>query len=238
MIITRSSLTFFLAAFVGLQVCVAVAQESVGHRFAPLDSKSLDIHDRADRAYSQTDYERAFLIYRNELAEMGDKYGQYMVGYLYLTGKGIEKDWVAASAWYRLAAERGNSQFISASDRVWLSLDSLQQSRSDELFIRLRKKYGDLALVMKATRDDWKFLRSRTGSRLGGSASPVIIIDPRNAKRSVMEEDYYGPIENRISARLKFVGVYTGIDVDVDDPRRFDLAGLEKQVDEFLDELN
>jgi hypothetical protein len=234
----RGTQTFVLAALVCLQVSIAVAQEPAGHRVVPLDPKGLEVHDHADRVYRQTDYERAFVIYRNELAEMGDKYGQYMVGYMYLTGKGVEEDWVAASAWYRLAAERGNDQLLAVSDKLWLSLDAEQQAQSDERFLQLRKKFGDLALVMKATRDDCNLLRSRTGSRLGNSTSALTVIDPNNATASGLEEDYYGPIEDRVLERLKFVALYTGIEIVVDDPRRFDMAGLERQVDEFLDELN
>jgi hypothetical protein len=233
-----SSLTFFAAVLLCLQAALAVAQEPVGHRAVPLDSKRLEVHDRADRTYRQTDYKRAFDIYRNELAEMGDKYGQYMVGYMYLTGKGIEKDRIVASAWFRLAAERGGDQVTAMSDKLWLSLNPSQQSQSDELFVTLRKQFGDLALVMKATRDDRDKLRARTGSRLGISTSALLIIDPNDPSASSLEDDYYGPIEDRVLDRLQFIALYTGIEIIVDDPRRFDMAGLERQVDEFLDELN
>jgi len=233
-----SSLTFFLAVLVCLQVSSALAQEPLGHRAVPIDAKRQEIHDRADWLYRQADYRQAFLIYRNELAEMGDKYGQYMVGYMYLAGKGVEQDRIAASAWFRLAAERGGDQVVAVSDKLWLGLDTSQQSQSDELFVNLRKRYGDLALVMKAARDDCDLLRSRTGSRLGNSTSALMVIDPNDAAASPLEEDYYGRIEDRVRSRLKFVALYTGIEIEVDDPRRFDMASLDKQVDEFLNELN
>ena len=233
----RSRLTFYSAILVCLQVSLAAAQVPVGHPSVPLDVKRLEVQDHANRVYERSDYKRAFFIYSNELAKLGDKYGQYMVGYMYLTGKGVEQDTLAASAWYRLAAERGVGQFIAVSDRLWLGLDVSQQARSDELFVQLRKRYGDLALVMKAARDDYDVLRSRTGSRLGNNSSPLTIIDPNSALTSSQGADFYGKIEKRIQARLNFVALYTGIEVDIDNPRTFSMTSLEKQVDEFLDEL-
>ena len=234
----RSKLTFYLAILLCLQASLAAAQGSVGYRSVPVDLNRLEVQDHADRVYERADFKRAFFIYRNELAELGDKYGQYMVGYMYLTGNGVEADRVAASAWYRLAAERGVEQFITVSDRLWLSFDASQQSQSDELFVQLRKRYGDLALVMKAVKDDYFLLRSRTGSRLGGISSPLTIIDPNDVSASRLGADYYGQIEKRIQTRLRFVALYTGIEIDIDDPRTFNITRLEKQVDEYLDELD
>lgn len=234
----RSKLTNYLAILLCLQVSLAAAQEPVGHRGVPLDLKRLEVQDHANRVYERSDYERAFFIYRNELAKLGDKYGQYMVGYMYLTSKGVEEDRVAASAWYRLASERGVEQFIAVSDGLWLSLSASQQTQSDQLFVQLRKRYGDLALVMKAVRDDYDVLRSRTGSRLGSNSSALTVIDPNNASAPSLGADYYGRIEKRIQVRLNFVALYTGIEIDIDNPRTFNMTSLEKQVDEYLDELD
>ena len=234
----RESLIFLFAVLMCLQVSLAVAQGSVGHRGVPIGAERLDVQDRADRVYERSDYDRAFLIYRNELAQMGDKYGQYMVGYMYLTGKGVEADSIAASAWYRLAAERGGSQYVAVSDGLWLQLDAAQQSQSDEQFVKLRKQFSDLAIVMKAIRADRDLLRSRTGSRLGGKSSALQIIDPNDTGAVMLEEEYYGKIEDRMMERLRFVALYIGADIVVDDPRRFDISGLEKQLGEFLSKLN
>jgi TPR repeat protein len=234
----RSKLTSFVAVLVCLQVSLAAAQESVGHRGVPIDIKRLEVQDHANRVYERADYERAFFIFRNELAKMGDKYGQYMVGYMYLTGKGVDEDRVVASAWYRLAAERGVEQYVAVSDQLWLSFDAAQQSRSDQLFVQLRKQFGDLALVLQATRDDYDLLRSRTGSRLGASSAPLESIDPNNIMAPRLGVDYYDQIEKRIQARLTFIAVYTGIEIAADNPRRVNMTRLRRQVDEFLDELD
>jgi hypothetical protein len=73
---------------------------------------------------------------------------------------------------------------------------------------------------------------------LGNSTSALLIIDPNDRSASFLEDDYFGPIRDRVMVRLQFVALYTGIEVVVDDPRCFGIADLEKQVDEFLGELN
>jgi len=233
-----SKLTSFVAVLLCLQVSLEAAQEPVTHRGVPLNIKRLEVQDHANRVYERADYERAFFIYRNELANVGDKYGQYMVGYMYLTGKGVDEDSVVASAWYRLAAERGVEQYVAVSDRLWLSLDTSQQSRSDRLFVQLRKQFGDLALVLQAARDDYDLLRSRTGSRLGGNSAPLISIDPNDVMAPSLGLDYYGQIEKRIQARLNFIAVYTGIEIVADNPRHVNMTSLRRQVDEYLDKLD
>ena len=50
----------------------------------------VQLQDRVDELYERGKYDRAYLIYRDELALAGDKYAQYMVGFMYLTGKGVE----------------------------------------------------------------------------------------------------------------------------------------------------
>jgi len=234
----RTNLTFFVAVLVCLQVSLAAAQVLVSQRGVPLDVKRLEVQNHANQVYERSDYKRALFIYRNELAENGDKYGQYMVGYMYLTGKGVEEDRVLASAWYRLAAERGVDQYIAVSDRLWLSLNASQRSRSDQLFVQLRKQFGDLALVMQAARADYDLLRSRTGSRLGVNTTALTVIDPNNATAPRLGVDYYGRIEKRMQARLNFIAVYTGIEIVVDNPRSISMTRLEQQVDEYLDELD
>ena len=229
-------LTIILALLTCLQSLVAVAQDSSSVPKVPLTSKTLQVQNQAEKAYEQTDYKNAFFIYRNELAPIGDKYGQYMVGFMYLTGQGVDEDRVAASAWYRLAAERGIKEFVQISDQHMNSLDAEQTALSDQQFIQLRKEYGDLALLMKAVRADYEILRSSTGSRLSGDSSMLMIIDP-NAHGSVSTgADYYGQIERRMEARLEFIAAHTNIEiVDLDS---MNMTAIESRVDERLDELD
>ena len=103
--------------------------------------------EKVDSLFEKGDYERAAFIYREELAPLGDKYAQYMIGYMYLTGKGAPNDRVVASAWYRLAAERGDDNFVKARDEIWGALNEQQRAQSDLNYTDLRKDYGDAMLV-------------------------------------------------------------------------------------------
>jgi TPR repeat protein len=71
-----------------------------------LDSRTIRTQEKVESLYERGDYKRAHFIYSNELARQGDKYAQYMTGYMYLMGQGVEEDPVKAVAWYRIAAER------------------------------------------------------------------------------------------------------------------------------------
>jgi len=229
-------LTIFLALLTCLQPLVAAAQDSSPFPNAPLTSKTQLVQNQAEQAYEQTDYESAFFIYRNELAPIGDKYGQYMVGLMYLNGQGVDEDRVAASAWYRLAAERGIKEFMQISDQYMISLDAEETALSDQQFIQLRKKYGDLALLMKAVKADYEILKTRTGTRLSGDSSTVTVIDPNAPAAMVASAGYFGKIEKRMEARLEYIAANTNIEiVGIDN---VNLTAVESRVDERLNELN
>ncbi len=229
-------LTIFLALLTCLQPFIAAAQESSSLPNASINARTLRVQDKAEEIYERTDYERAFFIYRNELATIGDKYGQYMVGFMYLAGKGVPEDRVAASAWYRLAAERGTKEFVRVRDGLVKALDAEQKARSDRLFIELRKEYGDLALLMEAVRADYALLQQRTGSRLSAGTSPMIIIDPNDFGSTKSGAQYYGEIEKRMQVRLEFIAAHTNIEII--DINRMNLPTLESRVDQRLEELD
>ena len=229
-------LTIFLALLTCLQPLVAAAQDSSPFPNAPLTSKTQLVQNQAEQAYEQTDYESAFFIYRNELAPIGDKYGQYMVGLMYLNGQGVDEDRVAASAWYRLAAERGIKEFMQTSDQLMDSLDDEQIALSDQQFIELRKKYGDLVLLIRAVRDDYELLRSRTGSRLSGSSSMLTVVDPNSSGSVRSGANYYGSVEKRIEARLEFIAEHTSIEII--DLNSMNMSEIESRVNEQLEELD
>jgi hypothetical protein len=229
-------LTIFLALLMILQPLVAAPQDLSSFPNAPLTSQTQQIQNQAEQAYEQTDYEKAFSIYRNELAPIGDKYGQYMVGLMYLTGQGVDEDTVAASIWFRLAAERGIKEFVQISNQHMNSLDAEETALSDQQFIQLRKKYGDLALLMKAVKVDYEILRTRTGTRLSGDSTMVTIVDPSDPAAMVSGADYFGKIEKRMEARLEFIAANTNLEiVDLDN---MNMTAIESGVDERLNELN
>jgi len=185
-------------------VSVAVAEKPESFPGNLVDSRTYRIQEKVDQLFEQREYERALFIYKNELAPLGDKYAQYMVGYMYLTGTGVAEDPVIASAWYRLAAERSNSLFVAVRDQLVGDLSEFDKGRSDELYLQLRQQYSDVVILLGLIREDIDAIASRTGSRIPGRGGPVTILDPR-AGIGVSGEDYFGRIQKRHQARVDYL---------------------------------
>lgn len=226
-----------LAVFMCFPLSNAVAQSTNSFPEMPVDARTSRVQNQAEEVFLRGDYERAFFIYRNELTPIGDKYGQYMVGFLYLTGKGIERNVVAASAWYRLAAERGTTQFERARDQLLTQLSEAQLAQSDAMYIDIRRKYGDLAILARAIREDYDELRGRTGSRLGSDTSPVAVVDLGTAGATRSGSEYYSRIERRMKARLEYIIKHTEIGIIDLDSDEIDVDSIERQVASHLGRL-
>lgn len=224
-----------LATLFFLQMPTAGAQSTISFPEMPADARTARVQNQAEEVFSRGDYERAYFIYRNELTPIGDKYGQYMVGYMHLTGKGAEQDVVAASAWYALAAERGNRQFVKVRDELYGSLNPRQRLESDLRFMQLRKQYGDLVLLARAVEHDLETLRARTGSRLGSDAAGLTIVEPDGT--ATMGVGYYGRIERRMKARLAYIARHTDIEIHELDAENVDARKIEEHVLAHLDRL-
>ena len=117
-------------------------------------TRTMRTQAKAESLYQRGDYKRAHFIYSSDLARQGDKYAQYMTGYMYLMGLGVEADPVKASAWYRIAAERRAPEFVTVRDQVLRTLNDEQRTRSDELYVELRKEYSDLLIIMELLVED------------------------------------------------------------------------------------
>ena len=161
-----------------------------------------------------------------------------MVGFMYLAGKGVAEDRVTASAWYRLAAERGTKEFIQSRDQVMATLDATQRANSDRIFVELRQEYGDLVLLAKGIREDYEKLRGRTGSRLSATSSPLAIIDMNAGGVSRSGSDYYGRIERRIKARLEYIAKHTEIDIIDLGVENIDIDSIERQIAAHLSRID
>ncbi len=143
------------------------------------DSRTLTVQRKVDELFERGDYERAYFIYRNELAPAGDKYAQYMIGYMHLMGMGAAEDPGAAFAWYRLAAERGTAEFAAVRDQLGRDLDASQRRRADALYPELRREYSDLVVLLAAIKRDLRELKAKSGSRLAGRTNPMTVVDSR-----------------------------------------------------------
>jgi len=196
----------------------------------------VQLQDRVDELYERGKYDRAYLIYRNELALAGDKYAQYMVGYMILQGKGVASDPITASAWYRLAAERGTEEFVMVRDRLMANFDAVEISQSDQAYRQLHMRYSDLALLLRLVKSNYEQLGDSTGSRLGVSGSAMTVVDTR-AGGPVSRNDYYGQIRKQLEANLKKLAALTDIEDFETDPEKVNIHELEAQVEAILEKL-
>lgn len=231
-------LIIFLALLLCAQPGVVLAQSAGSFPGVPLDNKTMRVQSRAEALFEDRNYERAYFIFRNALAPIGDKYAQYMVGYMHMTGKSVPEDRVTASAWYRLAAERGTREFARVRDQLMASLTPEQLARSDREFIEIRKECGDLALIMKSIRSDYNKISSRTGSRLGRSSSPLIVIDLRRPGGQASGVEYYRQIEKRVQSNLEYIASRTTVEIVDLNVETLDLTGLEQLVSQQLETLD
>ncbi|MBP2673267.1 MAG: Sel1 protein repeat-containing protein [Deltaproteobacteria bacterium] len=61
------------------------------------------------KAFDRGDYETAYRI-TQPLAEKGSPKAQNLLGYMYQSGQGVEKDYGKAVTWYRKAADQGDAE--------------------------------------------------------------------------------------------------------------------------------
>ena len=198
------------------------------------DSRTMAVQDKVERIFDAGEFERAFFIYRNELAPIGDKYAQYMVGFMYHTGLGVEEDSVSAAAWYQLAAERDTREFVVVRDRLLHVMDQDDANLSRALYRELRLRYCDLAVLLSSIKRNIKELQGRTGSRVGGQTSPVTVIESR-ANRFSSGSGYYGNIQEELEARvmlLKEIGDFADLDTDLG---RINIRDLERRVRQHIE---
>ena len=193
------------------------------------DSRTMAVQDKVERLFDAAQFERAFFIYRNELSPIGDKYAQYMVGFMYHEGMGVEEDPVSAAAWYQLAAERGTREFVVVRDRLLHVMDEDDAVEARVLYQELRLRYCDMAVLLASIKRNVRELRNRTGSRVGGQTSPLTVIDNRSSGFN-SSTDFYSGVREQLEARvrlLKEIGDFQDLETDAD---RINIRDLESRV--------
>lgn len=194
-----------IASLLAVFFCASVQAQS----YTPFpgdsqDERTLRIQERVEELYAAGDFERALLIYQKELAPLGDKYAQYMVGYMHLNAQSVPQDKVTALAWYRIAAERGEPVLEQARDALIVSMTAEEIAESNRRFVDLWRSIGDTRIIMSLIRKDMETLRDRTGSRIPGSAasSPAQIFRPSG---NPLPPNYYRNVRVRLEARLSYL---------------------------------
>lgn len=184
-------LSAFLAA-----ATVAMAAESFPGQ-AP-DRQTIKTQEKVDSLFERGKYERALFIYRQELAPLGDKYAQYMIGYMHLAGKGVDSDVATAAAWYRLAAERKQDTFVREHEKLTSLLSVEQRTRANEIYVTLRTELGDAALIVRLVEDD---LVSLSGRVMGSTFSQDSVSRSNFDRQSSINEQ----TAKRIHARMSYL---------------------------------
>jgi hypothetical protein len=218
-----------------------LAQHSAGNLSVELDSRTLSVQAKAEELFNREQYRRAHTIYLNDLAPIGDKYAQYMLGFMSLGGLGVERDPVLASAWYRLAAERGEpEEFVEIRDEVMQQFDAADKARSDETYLVLRRKYSDIAIRIHAAREAYEDLSTAiTGSRLGNSPSSAVMIVEPGTGSSMSGDAWIHRTRRRMQDHLDHITAKLGIDrIEAETITAGQLADLEDQVRAYVGRLD
>lgn len=201
-----------------------------------IDQQTLRTQEKVEELFEAGAYDRAYFIYRNELAPRGDKYAQYMVGYMHLTGAGVAEDPVTALAWYRLAAERNQPSVSRARDELEKASMPEQIAAADALFSELRRELSDRVLILRLVRQDLAILKkSASGGTSLGSAN-ITIIDRRYGISSGTH--YYEMISDRLDSRLQYLkGQVEIIDVE-HEAEKTELAEIESEVKALIAQIH
>jgi len=222
-----------------LTVFVSVAAHAQNYKNFPgasVDQKTLRAQDRAEDMYEKGEYGRALLIYKKDLAPTGDKYAQYMVGYMHLAGKSVEPDRALALAWYRLAAERGEPSIVRARDALHKSVSVEELERSNTIFVDLWQKLGDNRLILDLIRADIEVLRARTGTRIPGASTGQLTII--NVSGNGGSERFYSDVHERLDTRMQYLETNVEIiDIEQDDDVA-DIRTLEMEIRKELAALD
>jgi len=236
--ILKIRLALIAGLFAGLCCATAQSQDYKPFPGESADQRTLQIQKRVDELYDAGNYKRALFIFEKELAPRGDKYAQYMVGFMHVSdAHDVPQDTARALAWYRLAAERGNDVLEGARDELATTLTRDEIDASNQIFLDLLQKIGDIRLLMKLIQRDMNTLKSRTGTHIPGSriSGPMQIVRPSGMPEN---PNFYRDIRLRLEARLNYIETKVGInditlESDYDELRMFeeqvksDLAALE-----------
>ncbi len=113
----------------------------------------------AQAAIGRQEYDQAFELY-DQAARWGHKGAQYVLGELYVEGKGVAADPVRGYAWLSVAAEAPDRDFRKARKRVEKQLSGAQKAEADRMASELSAVYGMEAVGVHCKRE------SRVGSNI------------------------------------------------------------------------
>ena len=199
------------------------------------DYATLRTQERVEELYVSGQHQRAYFIYRKELAPRGDKYAQYMIGYMHFTGASVPEDQAVALAWYRLAAERGEPSIELARNELQKSLTPTQIAAAEGLFAELKRELSDRVLIYALVQQDLEILRNSAGRGPSKGSSNMLVIDRRYGYMSGAQ--YYQLVKNRLDARLTYLKGQVDV-IDVAVAETMELAQIESEIKELIAEID
>lgn len=126
------------------------------------------------RAARRGDLSHAVAMYK-VAASWAYKPAEYNLSVMYLRGQGPAVDLPRALAWMALAAERRDPQYVKALDLINRQLSDAQFKQANEIFAELLPTFGDKVALVRAKARWQQVLASATGSRVGSSATPLLV---------------------------------------------------------------
>jgi hypothetical protein len=121
---------------------------------------------KAVDAAKHRDYRFAIDMYR-AAASWAYKPAQYNLGVIYLKGEGVPVDRPRAMAWFALAAERGDADYVQARELLYADLDKDEFAQANAIWRELKPKYGDAVALARAKMRWAQVKAEQTGSRVG-----------------------------------------------------------------------
>ncbi|MDH4109552.1 MAG: sel1 repeat family protein [Gammaproteobacteria bacterium] len=94
--------------------------------------------------YEKGEYEQALTLLR-ETAALGLKRSQYILGFMFLKGEGVERNALLGLAWMGLATESGNEDWQASYDQLYGTLNDTQKAMLQRKIEEYRAKYGAVA---------------------------------------------------------------------------------------------
>lgn len=205
-----------------------------------LDARTIHIQKKVEALYAGGEYRRAHFIYKSELARVGDKYAQYMAGYMYLTGTGVPADQARAAAWYRLAAERGKPEYVAVRDELVASLSAEERDRALVYYGELRREYSDVAVAFRGVVESAAKLRVPDEAPVSDPVLPLSVVGataPTDAARR--ESSTRRQLRQRYEASLEFLERRLALsELAATPPDALDVAALGERIEAYMDETD
>jgi len=114
------------------------------------------------RFYEEGAFGKAFMLLSRTAAQ-GMKRSQYILGFMFMKGEGVDRNMLYGLAWLGLATESGNEEWQELYDRLYGSLSDAQRAMVDDKINEYRPRFGAVAQgitcaktsVVGSRRKDW-----------------------------------------------------------------------------------